>query len=200
LVEQSVSGIINTLFHNMMKQTKLPTGANVTLCEHAHADKRKPLSYRFDQQGDTNMRTQTPIILIVVLTLLFTTNAAAQAWKDTVSKAKYDRVEKNLLIGLASDNLGLRASCAYMLGEIGSTNAMIPLMGVLHNEASEGARIMAALSLYKIGTPMGNFAVKRASRFDDSERVRKACSRFYNEFTKYAQSVTETIAIFSLAR
>jgi HEAT repeat protein len=146
------------------------------------------------------MRTQFVVVLTVVFTVVFTTVVSAGSWKDTVSQAKYDLVEKNLLIGLASDNLGLRASCAYMLGEIGSTKAVIPLMAMLHCEGCEGARIMAGLSLYKIGTPMSIYAVKQAARFDDSERVRKACGRFYREYVKVAQSKQESSVDVSFNR
>jgi hypothetical protein len=92
----------------------------------------------------------------------------------------YNRVELNLLIGLSSDNLGLRTSSAQMLGDILSQKAVFPLMSMLKDDKHEEARIVAALALSKIGSPVGMFAVKQATRFDESERVRKMCSNFYN--------------------
>lgn len=88
---------------------------------------------------------------------------------------------KNLLIGLQSDNYGLRTSSAFMLGEIKAEEAVLPLMHMLTTEECEDARIVAALALYKIDNPKGIFAVKQAIRFDDSGRVRKMCTNFYYE-------------------
>jgi HEAT repeat protein len=86
----------------------------------------------------------------------------------------------NLLIGLSSENLGLRTSSAQMLGDMLSQKAVFPLMSMLKGDEHEEARIVAALALSKIGSPVGIFAVKQATRFDESERVRKMCSNFYN--------------------
>lgn|SRR5574338_244298 len=87
----------------------------------------------------------------------------------------------NLLIGLESENYGLRTSSAFILGEIKAEEAVLPLMHMLTTEKCENARIVAALALYKIDSPKGIFAVKQAIRFDDSERVRKMCTNFYYE-------------------
>ncbi len=90
----------------------------------------------------------------------------------------------NLLIGLQSDNYGLKTSSAFMLGEIKAEEAVIPLMRMLRNEKHEDGRIVAALALFKINDPRGVFAVKQAIKFDDSERVRKMCSNYYNEILR----------------
>ncbi len=90
----------------------------------------------------------------------------------------------NLLIGLKSDNYGLRTGSAFMLGEIGAEEAVVPLMRMLRTEKCENARIVAALALYKINSPKSIFAVKQAIRFDSSERVRKMCTNFYSESIK----------------
>ena len=87
----------------------------------------------------------------------------------------------NLLIGLNSDNYGLRTSSAFMLGEIKAEEAVIPLMRMLRTEKNEDGRIVAAFALYKINSAKAIFAVKQAIKFDDSERVRKMCSNFYQD-------------------
>lgn len=101
-----------------------------------------------------------------------------------------DKTETNpntiasLINGLNSENLGLKSSCAYMLGELHISTAVIPLMKILRRDENEDLRIAAALALYKIGTPMSVNAVKQSIRFDDSERVSKHCASFYNEYLK----------------
>jgi HEAT repeat protein len=88
-------------------------------------------------------------------------------------------ITENLLEGLKSDNLGLRISCAYFLGERKSSEAVIPLMSVLRNDKNAEARIMAALSLYKIGSEKGIYAVKGAAEFEEDNTVKKMCETFY---------------------
>ena len=90
----------------------------------------------------------------------------------------------SLLMGLNSDNIGLKSSSAYMLGELRVSSAVIPLMRVLHNDGNEVVRISAALALYKIGTPMSINAVKQAIRFDDSKRVSELANRFYSVYVR----------------
>ncbi|HEX2865424.1 MAG TPA: HEAT repeat domain-containing protein [Ignavibacteriales bacterium] len=88
--------------------------------------------------------------------------------------------EESLLKSIKSGNFDERVNSAYALGEIKSAKAMIPLLAMLKDEPVEGARIMAALSLYKIGKEQGIYAIERAAQFDKSERVRKMCTNFYN--------------------
>jgi HEAT repeat protein len=90
----------------------------------------------------------------------------------------------SLMNGLKSENLGLKTGCAYMIGELQISNAIIPLMKILREDKNEEVRIAAALALYKIGSPMAINAVKQSIRFDDSERVSKLCANFYNEYLK----------------
>jgi HEAT repeat protein len=71
-----------------------------------------------------------------------------------------------------------------MLGELKISNAVIPLMKVLRDDENEKARISAALALYKIGSPLSINAIKQARKFDESKRVIKLVSNFYNEYLR----------------
>ncbi len=97
-------------------------------------------------------------------------------------------VVKSLLTGINSDNYGLRTSSAYLLGELNILEAVIPLMRMLRNEIHDEARIMAALSLYKLADSRGIFAIKQAIRFDDSERVRRICEKLYAAYVSEMNS------------
>jgi HEAT repeat protein len=90
-------------------------------------------------------------------------------------------VEDNLIVGLKSDNLGLKTSSAYMLGEYGTSKSINSLLKVLKSGDTEEERISAAMALVKINTEQSMFAVKQNAKFDDSERVRKLCALFYNQ-------------------
>jgi len=99
-----------------------------------------------------------------------------------------DLAIQNLLIGLDSDNAGLTTSSAYYLGELSSTEAVIPLMKMLRNSEQEELRISAALALLKIGDERGIYAIKRAIVFDESKRVSDMCEKFYKAhlYDKYS--------------
>ena len=114
--------------------------------------------------------------LVFLVVLLASTTCLANS--DNV---KNELIEKNLIAGLKSENIGLVTSSAYYLGEYGSSKSIIPLLKVLKSGDTEGERISAAVALSKINTEQARFAVKRRAIFDGSERVRNLCGRFYRE-------------------
>ena len=120
--------------------------------------------------------------VVLILVSLFTISSFVFAGTGAESLSSYDRIENNLIVGLKSENRGLQLSAAYFLGEIKSEKAVIPLLAMLHNGGTESERIMAALSLYKINSERSIYAVKEAAKYDDSERVRKMCKTFYNDY------------------
>lgn len=127
-------------------------------------------------------RTMLVAISLAVVVALTTTAYAGADKKESKPAFQIERVEANLIMGVQSDNLGLRTSAAMMLGDLRSTKSVFALMGMLKNDPNEGGRIAAALALYKIGSPIGIYAVKQTARLDDSGRVRKLCSLFYQDF------------------
>ncbi len=130
------------------------------------------------------MKKTVAILAAVVLVLL--TASIAMAADDTkgLSPAQYARAEENLLIGIASDNMGVVEGSADMLGELQSSKAVVPLMGLLRDGNPESTRIVAALALCKIGDERGLYAVKRAAQFDGNERVGQRFAFFYNTYAK----------------
>ncbi len=111
---------------------------------------------------------------IIVLLFLFSTATFG------FSEKKYKQIEDNLLVGINTENRGLQVSCAFFLGELKSEKALIPLLKMLKSGATEEERIIAALSLCKIRSEQGMFAVKQRIKYDESERVQKLCSKFYS--------------------
>lgn len=148
--------------------------ANVTASNHSIFPTRN------SKLKETEMKLIIPILLLVFL--IFETNFAHSQPKGT-THLKQNTIE-SLLNGLNSENIGLKSSCAYMIGELQISKAIIPLMKLLRTSENEDLRITAALALYKIGTPMSINAVKQAIKFDESKRVSKHCADFYNDFSK----------------
>ena len=136
------------------------------------------------------------VIAAAVLAILINTNVYSQNSnpnQDNVNtsvhpKAKYTKsinakfsiIENNYLRGLTVDNLGIKTSSAYFLGEMKSDKAVVPLMNILKNEKDEALRIMAAWSLIKIGDFRGISLVKHVSENCDCKSVKCLCDFFYN--------------------
>jgi HEAT repeat protein len=125
--------------------------------------------------------------LLVALTLVFAVTLTTTAFAGVDNKEykpafNMEVVEANLIMGVQSDNFGLRISAATMLGDLKSTNAVFALMKMLRNETDERGRIVAALALTKIGDPVGIYAVKQTGRLDGNDRVKKLCALFYQEY------------------
>jgi HEAT repeat protein len=100
---------------------------------------------------------------------------------------------KSLLMGVNSENFGLRTSCAQMLGDFQVKESVNSLLKMLHSEETEEGRIIAALALYKTGSERALFAVKRAAIFDDSERVRKLCAALLTANNALSEPVLKSI-------
>lgn len=118
-------------------------------------------------------------LLVIVMIVSLPLNS--YLFGNTPDKLSFNRdlIIKNLINGVRSENYGLRTSSAFLLGEFKSSEVVIDLLAMLHNEVNEDARIMAALSLLKINDSRGIYAIKQAIRFDKSERVQKICEKFY---------------------
>lgn len=125
------------------------------------------------------MKTLMRLAVVAVLTA----TAALATFAGTPGDVPYNRAlaEQNLLIGVASDNLGLRLSAASILAEVGTSRSVISLMAMLHN-GNEEERIVAALALSKIRDGRGEYAVKQAASFDPSPKVQRMAAWYYNEY------------------
>jgi isocitrate dehydrogenase kinase/phosphatase len=123
-------------------------------------------------------------LTILLLIFIATINSPDVSARPRVKAKITDNTIASLVEGLNSENIGLRSSSAYMIGELQLSSAVIPLLRILHQDENEEIRIAAALALYKIGSPTAIQAVKQSIRFDDSERVSKLCASFYNEYLR----------------
>ena len=123
--------------------------------------------------------TRNKIKYVLIIMLIFSASIFAG---NMNLEEKYKIIEDNLLVGLQTDNLGLKVSAAYFLGEMKSERAVIPLMKMLKGNTTEEEKLIAALSLCKIKSEKGMFAVKQRIKFDDSERVQRLCNIFYKNY------------------
>ena len=108
-----------------------------------------------------------------------------------LSAEEFHQVEQNLLAGIKSGNNGLETSSAYFLGEMKSDQALIPLLKLVRDGETEEARIIAALSLYKIRSDIGMYRLKYLAQTDESELVRHVFARIYQKYVADKYSFTE---------
>lgn len=121
------------------------------------------------------------ILFAVSLSLFFSFQILPQETASPNS-SEMEACFETLQQGLTSENLGVQAGCAYMVGELCCQRSVVCLLKLLRSSPSEELRILAALSLYKIGDSRGIYAIKQAIRFDESERVSRLCEKFYRAY------------------
>jgi HEAT repeat protein len=127
------------------------------------------------------MQVKNIFISLFLVVVLFST-LSIKAEPTKIKKSISSNTVESLLLGLESDNFGLKTSSAFLLGELKVKSAVVPLMKMLRSDESDEAKIVAALALYKLGTPLSIHALFQAARFEDSNRVKKMCSGFYRDF------------------
>jgi hypothetical protein len=134
------------------------------------------------------------LLFSVSLTILLFTQTLSQEIEEKIIPPKENCI-KTLLQGINSDNLGLKGSCIYMIGELCCDKGVITLLDILHSNPTEEMRILAALSLYKINDSRGIYAIKQAIKFDESERVKRLCETFYKAFLQDTKSSNLNVAL-----
>lgn len=119
-------------------------------------------------------------ILLMVLFLSFSAVSVYGSNTGTKKRLVNEQiVVLNLVEGIESGNCGLCCCSAVLLGEIGSTDAVIPLMKLFHSDCKTELRIAAAQSLAKIGDPRGLKLLEYASQYDNDPRVKRFAEIFY---------------------
>lgn len=131
------------------------------------------------------------LICLILLSFVMVSFLSAGSLKNLDDKS-YQKYESNLLAGLNSENPGLQISSAYYLGEIRSEKAVVPLIKMLRESENEDLRIISALSLIKIDSELGVYMVKQAQKFNDNDKTRSKCKRFYTAYImkKYENSIS----------
>jgi hypothetical protein len=141
------------------------------------------------------MKAKAFAAILLLASVLLTSPSFARANGNAPKANTYEAIELNRLIGLASDNAGLKVSCAFNLGEMKSKKAVIPLMQMLREGSSDEERIIAALSLIKIGDPQGVYMVGRSGIFNDFNKTRRTCEKFYKSYLLHQQTNVEPKSI-----
>ncbi len=116
---------------------------------------------------------------LLALNLVLLLSLSVFAKTNVKSNYNSELAEASLIEGINSANNGLMVSSATMLGELKSNKAVVPLMNILRSSSNAAERISAAQALVKIGDARGVYAVKKAAEYDENQRVRDLCAKFY---------------------
>ncbi len=124
---------------------------------------------------------------IVLIAALLSSNVfAVNFLKGNITKTLKNEIPemmvKNLAMGIASDNLGLRRSCIYFAGFYEIEELVNPLVEQLAKEPDSNTRILIALSLYKIGSKDAIKAIEELAKNDVNPKVKKMGIAILNEF------------------
>ena len=120
---------------------------------------------------------------LLTIVLVFMLSSFSKANQESLIPAdKNAKKEANYLSALNSDNESVRINSAYMLGEMRSKKAVIPLMDMFRQNKDKGAKLVAALSLLKIGDARGIFLIKRSIELNENEGITIILQHFIRDF------------------
>ncbi|MBU2492413.1 MAG: HEAT repeat domain-containing protein [Bacteroidetes bacterium] len=131
--------------------------------------------------------TTTFMVFTLLLTLFFASSVNAQESQSSgkVIIEKYQlktNAVKSLLVGIKSENRGLRNSAIFYAGQYKLEEAFDYLIEELQKEEDPGTKILIALSLYKIGDPIAIEYIKDMVSNESNPKVKHMFSAIYDEF------------------
>jgi HEAT repeat protein len=122
----------------------------------------------------------TKSVLVLVLGLVFTGTLIAQNTLAEFTKNKY--ALDNLIMGIHSENEGVRKSAIYFAGKYKVSETAQDLIDQLNREDNASIKILIALALFEMDSKEGLEAVKKLSLSDKNDKVRRMASFIYNEY------------------
>ena len=127
-----------------------------------------------EQARETKLNGLKAVVYILITIFLATTVNAQENFLEKLPNK--ERAIQNLVLGIESDNSGLKRSSIYFAGKYRVTEAVNELIEVLNKEKDTEIRKVTALVLYKIGDQKGLNAVKKLAETDEDNRVRNLCA------------------------
>jgi hypothetical protein len=126
-------------------------------------------------------------LCLVACGMLCTASAFAGESDDFIGslpQQRIDLIEQNIVNALQSDVPGMQADAAQLVRDLRSlrpeqsfADCVIPLMAIVKDEGVDsGARILAALALDQLESPMGHFAISRMASFTSDPKLKHVCS------------------------
>lgn len=139
------------------------------------------------------------LVFTFILAVSFATTLHAQFYHVSEDLPDHKIVHFNPIEGLKSNNPQIRFDSAYLLGELKKSSADIALMKTLREDEDQSVRIVAALSLIKMESPVGVHLVKRIAELSDCPRTCKILNKFYHSYAKYKSLPNRDLSEYQIA-
>ena len=119
--------------------------------------------------------------LVAILFILFVTNAFGQNQKiSEISKHKY--ALQNLVMGIQSENNGVRESSIYFAGQYRFIDTEDALIKQLKVEKDSDIKVLIGLALFRMNSEKGMSELQRLASIDENPRVRRMNNAIYSEY------------------
>ncbi len=89
---------------------------------------------------------------------------------------------QNLIMGIHSDNPGVRESTIYFAGEYRFIETEDELIKQLKVETESDIKVLIGLALFRMNSEKGMNALQELSKSDSSLKVRRMSNAIFNEF------------------
>lgn len=121
------------------------------------------------------------IALVAILFFLLITDSFGQNQKiSEVSKHKY--ALQNLVMGIQSENHGVRESAIYLAGQYRFIDTEDALIEQLKVEKDSDIKVLIGLALFRMSSEKGMNELQKLASKDENPRVRRMSYAIYNEF------------------
>ena len=120
-------------------------------------------------------------ILVVVLFFLLVSNSFGQNQKIAdLSKHKY--ALQNLIMGIQSENDGVRESSIYLAGQYRFIDTEDALIKQLKVERRSDIKVLIGLALLRMNSEKGMNELQQAALRDKDQHVKSMSQAIYNEY------------------
>ena len=119
--------------------------------------------------------------LVAILFVLLVTDTFGQNQKiSDLSKHKY--ALQNLVIGIHSENDGVRESSIYFAGKYRFIDTEDALIKQLKVEKESDIKVLIGLALFRMSSGKGMNELEKLASIDENPRVRRMGYAIFNEF------------------
>ena len=119
--------------------------------------------------------------LVAIIFVLLVTDTFGQNQKiSDLSKHKY--ALQNLVIGIHSENEGVRESSIYFAGQYRFIDTEDALIEQLKVEKDSDIKVLIGLALFRMNSEKGMNELQMLTKKDSNPRVRRMSQAIYNEY------------------
>jgi len=119
--------------------------------------------------------------LVVVLFFALFTNSFAQN-QSTKDLGLSKNSSQSLVMGIHSDNTGVRESSIYLVGKYRISDLENELISQLKVEKDSDIKVLIGLALFRMNSEKGMNELQMLTKKDSNPRVRRMSQAIYNEY------------------